>query len=123
MPLCIPTEHIALSFGERLGGGCHSWDNRDAGLIPALRNAVAQQAIPFLRGLETPADVINRIRTLKLPPDAYYVHQNIGFLQARYGTVSEAIESLDRTIVSLERGLQTDGRKHTGTEPFCFRTS
>jgi hypothetical protein len=111
MPLCVPTDDITLNFGKRLGGGSHSWDVSDPRLASALCEAVTQEAVPFLSGLESPGDVINRIRRLRVPQDAFYVQQAIAYLQARYGSVPEAIESLGRTIASLRQGLQTDWAK------------
>lgn len=108
MPLCVPTDHITLDFGKRLGGDSHSWDSQSPDMLPGLLNAIREEAIPFLQGLETPEGVINRIRSLRLPPDAFYKHEAIGYLLARYGSVPEAIRSLDETIASLRSGYQPD---------------
>jgi hypothetical protein len=104
MPLCIPEDHITLSFGKRLGGGSHSWEASSRELIPSLLDAVDREAIPFLEGLETPGDVVSRIQNLNLPKDAFYRYEALGYMLARCGRPKEAIANLDRTIELLGDG-------------------
>ena len=61
-PLCVPSEHVSLNLGWRLGGGAHAWNADDPATVSRLRAALEEEALPFLSAIQTPADVVAAAR-------------------------------------------------------------
>lgn len=57
-PLCVPLDHIALIFGDRLNGPAGQlWTDEGATTMDALTQVVEECALPFLESIESPTDV------------------------------------------------------------------
>src|SRR5439155_25246024 len=48
MPLYVPSEHLVLNIGIRLGGPAHFWTVTEEGFAQGLTSSMVQQGLPFL---------------------------------------------------------------------------
>jgi hypothetical protein len=104
LPLCVPTEHVTLNFGERLKGTASSmWDGRDPSTIDRLVRAVESEAVPFLAPLGSPRDVARAIlqRNALASPHTW---QAAAYMFAREGNGVAALDALSHLIDRLDPG-------------------
>jgi hypothetical protein len=102
MPLCIPTDHIHLTFGQRVRNNKgERWNTGDLNFEAALEAAMQKEA-PFLRKLRTPRDVAAALKPMTRPNGAGYVnphcYEAFAYSLLQAGETTTAAEGLDTLI-------------------------
>lgn len=98
-PLFIPTKHIILTFGKRINDD--RWNADAPNLVHELGDALKREALPFLSPIESPRDVAQAAKSLRLPQNPN-VQQAIAYALARAGDVSKAVAALDELVRLLD---------------------
>ncbi len=98
LPLFVPRKHVSFEFGRRIG---HNWKGDAQNLLHELSGALKREALPFLSPIESPRDVAQAAKSLRLPQNPN-VQQAIAYALARAGDVNEAVAALDELTRSLD---------------------
>jgi hypothetical protein len=97
MPLCVPSEHLHLTFGRRLReGGGDRWSAATP-RFEAILEAAVQKELPFLAGLKTARDVAN---ALTPPGSNPHCHEALAYALAQTGETRTAVDAID-TLLGL----------------------
>ena len=102
MPLCVPSEHISLLFGERLrhpGNGSWGWSKKSPGLLTDLSHAIRSRALPFLEAIQSADDFATMSATYWANPHA---PKETAFVLARAGQHERAVSIIDDLIPRLD---------------------
>ena len=105
MPLCVPSDHISLLFGNRLSHPRRgrNWTRKLPHLVGDLLEAIRSQALPFLENLRSADDFAAMARVL-----AQSSHTGkTAFVLARAGQGDRAVAIIDAlmpTSISMSRG-------------------
>jgi len=99
LPLCVPRKHVSFELGKRIGGDRWNADGPD--IIRELGVALKREALPFLSPIESPRDVAQAAKSLRLPQNPH-VQQAIAYALARAGDVNKAVAALDELTRSLD---------------------
>jgi hypothetical protein len=111
MPLCVPSQHIHLTFGRRLRtGGGDRWSIEEPGFEAALETA-AQKEVPFLAGLNTALDVANALKPLAERGNPH-CHEALAYTLAQAGEIPAAVDAID-TLLKLIESLKRVNPKLT----------
>ncbi len=95
MPLCVPSEHLQLTFGRRLrAGGGDRWSTAIPG-FEAILEAAVQKEIPFLAGLRTARDVAD---ALTPPGTNPHCHEALAYALAQAGEIRAAVAAIDALL-------------------------
>jgi len=103
-PLFVPAKHIGFNFGWRLGGPSHLWNADAPRLIDELGSAIRDEALPFLRRIESPRDVADAARQLNKSADPH-VQQAVAYSLTRAGDVDGALREIGKLIALLDRTI------------------
>jgi cytochrome c-type biogenesis protein CcmH/NrfG len=96
LPLFVPTDHIYLNLGERIG---ISWNADDKDLLPELAEVLRREALPFLNSVGTLEGLTEAL--IHNSPDAR-TQQAMAYGLAVKGDIEQALVALDLLILSLE---------------------
>jgi hypothetical protein len=96
LPLFVPTDHIYLNLGERVG---ISWNADDKDLLPELAEVLKREALPFLNSMGTLQGLTGAL--IHNSPDAR-TQQAMAYGLAVKGDIEQALVALDLLILSLE---------------------
>ncbi|HET6324474.1 MAG TPA: hypothetical protein VFG04_07220 [Planctomycetaceae bacterium] len=101
MPLCVPTNHLYLNFGNRVRhkGGGDRWTMGMPNLVAELGSALKLQAVPFLSRAESLLDFVEVAKSFSGNPHTPKV---IAFALARAGQTKQAVEVLDQLLSQLD---------------------
>lgn len=97
LPLYVPTETAYFNLGKRLRdeSGGDRWNMADAQFMEGLTKSVRAEAIPFLKGLDTPQGVVEAARRAAATSKDPYTHQALCYALAKAGKVQEAVTAVD----------------------------
>jgi len=99
LPLCVPRKHVSFELGKRIGGD--RWNADAPDIIRELGIALKREALPFLSPIESPRDVAQAAKSLRLPQNPH-VQQSIAYALASAGAIGEAIAALDELTHLLD---------------------
>lgn len=99
LPLCVPRKHVSFELGKRIGGDRWNADAPDT--VRELGIALKREALPFLSPIESPHDVAQAAKSLRLPQNPN-VQQAIAYALARAGDVDKAVAELDTLLAMLD---------------------
>lgn len=101
MPLCVPTNHLYLNFGNRVRhkGGGDRWNMEMPNLVTELGTALKLQAIPFLSRVDSLLGFVEVAKSFSGKP---HTPKAIAFALARAGQNSQAVEVLDQLLSQLD---------------------
>lgn len=99
LPLFVPRQYVSFEFGKRIGGD--RWNAEAPDIVHELGVALKREAMPFLSPIETPRDVVQAAKSLRLPQNAN-IQQAIAYALARAGDVHKAIAELDTLLAMLD---------------------
>jgi len=111
-PLYVPSEHVVLSLGWRLGGGVRSWNldsEQDREEFARLLNV---EAIPFLNKIHGPQDIIWATSFVNKPGDLFVMKAR-AYSFARIGNTENAVKYLDELIRFLGSNLKYEWQNET----------
>jgi hypothetical protein len=96
MPLFVPSDHVVLSWSERIGGGACKYDKLDVdGLAAAVSSAVGElgeeEALDRIIASDDPSTPNRRL------------HEVIGYVRLLLGDLTSAQESLARAEAGMAR--------------------
>jgi hypothetical protein len=102
LPLCVPTTHLYLNFGNRIRhtGGGDRWNMTKLDLTSELGAALKLQAVPFLSRVTSLLDFVEIAKAFsQANPNT---QRAIAYSLARAGRVSEGVEVLDQLLDQLD---------------------
>jgi pentatricopeptide repeat protein len=105
LPLCVPTTHLYLNFGNRIRntGGNDRWDVAEHDLPTRLGSALKVQAVPFLSSVSSLLDFVGLARTFSQSnPNTL---RAIAYSLARDGRIDESLEMLDQMLSELDENV------------------
>lgn len=102
MPLCVPSNHIGFTFGQRIGDGGKRWSVEEPNLKDELLSVIRQEGIPFLACTHTTLDAARATQILSRSSGSPYVHQGAAYLLARSGEIGDAVIVLDGLLKILK---------------------
>lgn len=111
-PLYVPTNHLVLSLGWRLGGGSRVWCIDSLEERPQLLRTIKAEGIPFLNKIQGPEDVIWAAASVNKPGDMF-IMKALAYSFARIGDVESAIKQLEELIRFIGTDLKYDWQKDT----------
>jgi len=101
MPLCIPTKHLILSFGNRLRySGGDRWNVNDPNALAGLSATIVRDAVPFLSRAESLLGFVEVAKTFSNANP--HTAKAIAFSLARAGHVDEAVSVLNQLLLRLD---------------------
>jgi hypothetical protein len=108
MPLCHQTDHVTLSYGNRIKTktGNSGWDVNNPNLVLDLLEAIHSQALPILLKLNTVEDVIKSLKSSV--GGAFYPLRDIGYLQVLTGDFSSAESTFSNFIKKYRDEVKRD---------------
>jgi hypothetical protein len=102
LPLFVPTKHVIFNLGQRVRGrGGERWDSDSPNLISDLRQAIKQEALPFLGGLRSARDVAIAAQSLGRSQDLY-VQQAIAYALAYARETDRAVKALEKLVSAAD---------------------
>lgn len=105
MPICIPTCHIHLSLGRRIGNENQRWSLDDVELNDKICSVVTTDALGFLETVSTPSRAaLVAMRTDK-QSGSLKGQQACAYLHARAGEYELALQALSKFIKSLDPAI------------------
>ena len=113
MPLCVPSDHISLLFGNRLRHrteGEH-WTRKLPNLVEDLLEAIRAQALPFLERLRSADDFATMAKQFWRNP---HTPKETAFVLARDGQYDRAVAIINSLLPTLnlkvgwEKGIFDD---------------
>ena len=102
MPLCVPTDHISLLFGDRIrhpGTGGWGWSRDMPNLIDDLTEAIQSTALPFLESVRSADDFFRVAAGVWRNPHA---PKAAAFVLARAGQCGRAVSVIDELLPKLD---------------------
>lgn len=121
-PLYVPSDHIVLNIGGRLGW---LWRNRDIWWTIQLGDVeseyrtmqdllgwIQKVGLPFLESIKTPADIIQWIRKQSGNPSDEHYQEIIAYSYVLLGNYREASHTISRLLPNLYR--------HSGDYPWML---
>ena len=92
MPLCVPSQYLALTFGDRLriGGRLDDWSTSQPRLQVDLLEAIKTQALPFLEKVKGLSEFVELIEPTCENSRSLEAR---GYALARLGRSTEAIQT------------------------------
>jgi hypothetical protein len=99
MPLCVPSQHVTLTFGKRIGVS-QRW-NIEQGELEQKLSAAMSEVMPWLIGLGTPQAVMHALELIES-------HTNLNWLEAytytllEVGRITSAAERLNELLRVLD---------------------
>lgn len=104
-PMFVPAQNINFNIGNRIDAPERGpWDFRAPDLTANLRTVLESQALPFLRNIVTPLDVVNEIarRPYSLNINGQqamaYAYARVGNAQSAVSIISELVPRLDESV-------------------------
>ncbi len=102
-PLYVPSTHVTFTFGGRLGtlqGGQERWwrlsENNEHEVMSEVLAAIGDEGLPFLKQLESPADLAHKGGAVTHAPDNIRVMEAVAYSSILAGEYHDALETLDR---------------------------
>jgi hypothetical protein len=97
MPLCVPTDHLSLLFGDRIRQrpGGDRWNITEPNVVRRLSTELKRQAVPFLARAKSLVDFVDVAR--EFAGNAHTPHA-IGFALAQAGQFDQAVEVLGQIL-------------------------
>jgi hypothetical protein len=105
-PLCVPTEHLYFNFGNRVRkrNGGDRWSKEDPKLVEELRDALKQQALPFLSRAKDLAGFAELAASFSSRNP--HTATAIGFALARASRSNQAVEVLGQLQTQLDLSVE-----------------
>jgi hypothetical protein len=118
MPLCVPSKHLTLSFGNRLRlRGIDGWDSQLPNLIAELGSALKEQALPLFKPMQSLADFIAYARLS--PGTNPQTLRSIAYALARSGQSDQAVAAINE--MQKHNDLQFAWQKEISEESQALR--
>jgi hypothetical protein len=97
MPLCVPTDHLYFTFGYRVrhSSGGDRWNSTMHNLTEELTAALERDDVEFLSKIESLSDLVEHAESIVRTER---VLEAIGYVLAREGKASQAVEVLDELL-------------------------
>jgi pentatricopeptide repeat protein len=106
MPLCVPSKYLTFTFGERIRHlrGADRWNSESPDELAEFKNALKQQAIPYLSRVESLGDFVGMAKSSPSFSNPH-IPNNIAYSLAREGNFEQAIELFDQ----ISKGIEEKG--------------
>lgn len=108
-PLYVPSTHIVLHYGARLGPGWNLAEGSEHQVMSSLLSWINREGLPFLQKTETPRDFVAWLMQSKFNPRDAYPVEALAYsliLMGEYDRAFQAFDDLDRIIAQSAPGLQ-----------------
>ena len=89
-----------MTFGWRLGGGCHTWNLDSPSLLPDLAASIRREAIPYLSNFGSVQAFVEALSKDKRTGNVH-VQEVMAYALTREGRMAKAVPILDRLINEL----------------------
>lgn len=110
LPLCIPTKYVNFSLGRRIGRHNRTiWNVDNPNLEDELLFSIREEAVPFLKSVETPEQIIAVAQMFAENSKSPYAQQAAAYMLARIGNSQAAVGAIDKLIKLLVTGAPWEG--------------
>jgi hypothetical protein len=101
MPLCVPTDHLYFTFGERIRTSARRerWNTAMPNLKEEVWSALQDKAIPYLSKVTSLSDFVALAET---NPRTVRSLEGLGYALARLGMVDRALAVLDELLGKID---------------------
>jgi hypothetical protein len=108
IPLCVPTQHVTLSLGRRIGGKDQRWDFKDPRLVEKIALSIKSDALPFLKCVQEPHEAARFALSVGGAAKSPFAQQANAYLLVQAGETNEAFKSLDELLDLLNVAEEFD---------------
>ena len=103
-PLFLPSAHVVLNLGWRLGGGLKRWRIDEQGVIEAAAQRIRDEVVPVLRPIDRPEALITAISERKIVGGSYS-DEVVAYALAQGGRRDEAVDALNLLEASYDPSI------------------
>jgi hypothetical protein len=98
MPLCVPTEYVHFTFGNRIRSG---WNADEPNLESSLTSEM-QKHVPLLHSLWTPKDIAEALRPKTEGPRTNpHSHENFAYMLIQAGEFEAAGDAIEKLLTLM----------------------